>query len=55
MIRIAVALMSLSLLAACGADGAPRKPVVSGKQTIGVNSNSGVFTNTQIGITFPAN
>ncbi|WP_417259726.1 hypothetical protein [Celeribacter sp.] len=55
MIRIATALGIVVLLAACGANGPPTKPVVSGKQTIGVNSNTGVYTNTQIGITFPAN
>ncbi|WP_439103416.1 hypothetical protein [Celeribacter marinus] len=55
MIRIATVLMALTTLAACGANGEPTKPVISGKQTIGVNSNMGAYSSTQIGITFPAN
>ncbi|WP_417249723.1 hypothetical protein [Celeribacter sp.] len=55
MIRFAITLMSLGLLVGCGVDGEPSKPVVTGKQTFGVNSSTGAYTNTQIGITFPAN
>lgn len=53
MIRTIAAMISLVLLVACGADGEPVKPTVTGKQTFGVNSSSGGYANTQIGITFP--
>lgn len=52
---LVVMLFAFGVLSACGADGEPTAPVVSGKQTIGVSTNSGVFTKTEIGITFPAN
>ncbi|WP_417243906.1 hypothetical protein [Celeribacter sp.] len=55
MIRIATVLALLATLAACGADGAPSRPIVSGKQTVGVNSNTGAYSETKIGITFPIN
>ena len=42
--KITAALLTLTILASCGADGAPVTPTVSGKSTVGVNSNSGVFT-----------
>ncbi|SLN48600.1 hypothetical protein AQS8620_02038 [Aquimixticola soesokkakensis] len=47
---------ALSLgLAGCGADGAPQKPTISANSTVGVNSNSGLFTANSIGISIPLN
>lgn len=50
MTRIATLLPALALLAACGADGAPVKPVYTAKQTIGYNSVTGSFTRTEFGV-----
>ena len=49
--RIATVL-ALALLASCGADGAPVAPEVSGTQTIGVNSDSGMFTRSSFTLFF---
>lgn len=46
------AILALGTLAACGVDGEPVPPTVTGSTTIGVNSNSGPFTKTSIGIEF---
>jgi len=35
-------------LAACGVDGAPIKPKLSGTATVGTNSQSGTFTDTGV-------
>ena len=53
--RLAIVLLGCGLLAACGVDGDPVKPEVSGSTSFGVNSKSGVSTSTTIGIHFPAN
>ena len=42
----------LVALGACGVDGEPTPPEVTGKTTVGVNSDSGVFNSTQITLLF---
>jgi len=39
-------------LAACGVDGEPNAPKVTGKTTIGINSKTGVYNNTSLGVEF---
>jgi len=48
---IVLSLLALSL-AACGVDGAPVKPTTTVKQTFGINSETGSFTKTTVGIEF---
>lgn len=48
------AVLALALLASCGADGEPVAPEVSGTQTIGVNSESGMFTRSSFTLFFGA-
>lgn len=50
MTRIPAALALVALLAACGADGEPVQPRLTGKTSIGVNSNSGVYSRNSVGI-----
>jgi hypothetical protein len=50
-----VLLLGLLTLAGCGAAGAPVKPQISGSATLGVNSNSGAYTDTEIAISIPLN
>ena len=45
-----VAVLGLALLAGCGADGEPTPPEVRANTTVGVNSQSGVYSRTSIGI-----
>ena len=47
------ALMSLVLIASCGADGAPTQPDVGVSTKVGVNSKSGAYSDTNITIRFP--
>ncbi|MCA0044336.1 hypothetical protein [Celeribacter litoreus] len=49
------ALLVSVFLSACGADGEPRSPDVNVSTTIGVNSASGGYTDTDISIHFPLN
>ena len=44
--KITAALLALTILASCGADGAPVTPTVSGKSTVGVNSGQAVRLST---------
>ena len=46
---IVFAVIALALTG-CGVDGAPSQPEVSGKTTFGVNSKTGAFSETEIGI-----
>lgn len=39
-------------LAACGVDGEPTVPKVTGKTTIGINSKTGVYNKTSLGVEF---
>lgn len=55
MIRIAVSVVALAGLMSCGAGGEPTAPTVSGKTTFGVNSNTGAYTKTTIGIQYDLN
>ena len=50
-----VLVLGLLTLAGCGAAGAPVKPQISGSATLGVNSNSGAYTDTEISIFVPLN
>ena len=50
--KAVIAMMAFGFLAACGADGEPVKPVFSGSQTFGVNSKTGTFTKSQLGVCF---
>lgn len=52
MTRLLAALGLIGLLTACGVDGEPIPPKVSGEQVIGINSNSGPFTKTNVGISW---
>ncbi|SFA90456.1 hypothetical protein SAMN05421688_1628 [Poseidonocella pacifica] len=47
-----ISLLFILALAACGADGEPTPPRVTGDTTIGVNSKNGGFTRTSIGVEF---
>ncbi len=48
------ALLALLTLTACGVDGEPVPPTVGVSTTVGVNSNSGGYTDTSISIHFPS-
>ncbi|MFV2002043.1 MAG: hypothetical protein ACC619_03595 [Paracoccaceae bacterium] len=50
--KFVAGLIALTVLAACGVDGAPLTPNFSGQTTIGVNSNTGAFSSTQLGVSF---
>ncbi|RPE66245.1 hypothetical protein EDD53_1945 [Pacificibacter maritimus] len=49
---IILTVLSCGFLAACGADGDPKPPRVSGETAVSLNSNSGMSTSTSIGIHF---
>lgn len=58
MIRLTASLLVAATLAACGVAGsptAPKSPTVSGRTSIGMNSNYGMTTSTEIGIAVPLN
>jgi hypothetical protein len=48
--RAIAAVIGVGVLTACGADGEPVRPTVSGQSTVGVNSNTGVFNNNSVTI-----
>lgn len=50
--KFVAGLIALTVLAACGVDGEPLTPSFSGKTTVGINSNTGAFTNTELGVSF---
>ncbi len=52
MTRLIAGLLTACLLAACGADGEPLTPRYSAKTTIGFNSKTGAYNNTELGIHF---
>lgn len=55
MTRIFMAFAMMIGLVACGADGEPTKPEVGVSTTVGVNSKSGAYTDTNVNIHFPLN
>lgn len=55
MIRLIFATFAAVSLVACGVDGSPTAPEVSAKTSVGVNSKTGVFTQTEIGISVKLN
>ncbi|WP_417256824.1 hypothetical protein [Celeribacter halophilus] len=52
---VIAALIVVMGLSACGVDGEPSKPEISARTTVGVNSGSGGYTDTELNIHFPLN
>jgi hypothetical protein len=50
MIRISALLLALTALIACGADGEPTPPTVSGKTSVSMNSQGGLSSKASIAI-----
>lgn len=48
-------ILVVAAVSACGVDGEPTPPEVTGKTTVGVNSDSGLFNSTQITLLFGGN
>jgi hypothetical protein len=49
---ITLVVLCCSFLTACGADGEPTAPRVTGETSVSLNSNSGMSTSTSVGIQF---
>ena len=49
----AVLCLMAALLTACGVAGEPRKPSVAGSTSIGMNSKSGLVSDTSISVMVP--
>lgn len=47
-----IAVFMVTGLAACGVDGEPTPPKVTGSTTVGFNTSSGAFSSTEIGVHF---
>ena len=53
--KIVLSLCVLTALSSCGADGEPTAPEVGVSTSVGVNSKTGLHTDTSVNIHFPLN